>query len=89
MKTILCLLSLSSTLLALDRPKLQIINAGPDAVEVFWKTPDGRRVSNGKIEPGKDSIIGTTIGHRFIIVDGKRGQGGTGSGWNGTELSSF
>ncbi len=72
MKTILCLLSLSSTLLALDRPKLQIINAGPNAVEVFWKTPDGRRVSNGKIEPGKDRIIGTTIGHHFIIVDEKR-----------------
>ncbi len=54
---------------ALDRPKLQIINAGEKAVEVFWMAPDGKRVPNGKIEPGKDSIIGTTLGHRFVIVD--------------------
>jgi hypothetical protein len=31
--------------------------------------PDGKRVSNGKIEPGKDNIIGTSLGHRFVIVD--------------------
>lgn len=31
--------------------------------------PDGKRVPNGKIEPGKDTIIGTTLGHRFVIVD--------------------
>lgn len=71
MKTILCFLILSTALFALDRPKLQIINAGPEVVEVFWRAPDGRRVSNGKIEPGKERIIGTTIGHRFVIVDGK------------------
>ena len=54
---------------AYDRPKLQIINAGEKAVEVFWMAPDGKRVPNGKIEPGKDSIIGTSLGHRFVIVD--------------------
>jgi hypothetical protein len=54
----------------LDRPKLQILNAGDKAVEVFWMAPDGKRVPNGKIEPGKDSIIGTPLGHRFVIVDG-------------------
>jgi Mlc titration factor MtfA (ptsG expression regulator) len=58
------------TLHALDRPKLQIINAGEKAVEVFWVAPEGKRVPNGKIEPGKHSIIGTTLGHRFVIVDG-------------------
>ena len=69
MKTILLALwAVSTTALALDRPKLQIINAGEKAVEVFWIAPDGKRVTNGKIEPGKDSIIGTTIGHRFVIV---------------------
>ena len=57
------------TLQALDRPKLQILNAGDKAVEVFWMSPDGKRVPNGKIEPGKDTIIGTTLGHRFVIVD--------------------
>ncbi len=65
-------LTVSTAALALDRPKLQILNAGDKAVEVFWMAPDGKHVPNGKIEPGKDSIIGTTLGHRFVIVgDGK------------------
>ncbi|MFN0074972.1 MAG: hypothetical protein ACKVY0_00710 [Prosthecobacter sp.] len=72
MKLTTTLLLLASTAApALDRPKLQIINAAPNAVEVFWEMNDGHRVSNGTIEPGKDKIIGTTIGHRFVIVDGK------------------
>ncbi|MDZ4401020.1 hypothetical protein [Prosthecobacter sp.] len=70
--TTIFLLLVSTTVLALDRPKLQIINAAPNAVEVYWEMNDGHRVSNGKIEPGKDKVIGTTIGHRFVIVDGKR-----------------
>jgi len=65
----LLLLALSTAVLALDRPKLQILNAGEKAVEVFWVAPDGKRAPNGKIEPGKDSIISTTLGHRFVIVD--------------------
>lgn len=69
MKQLILLLAVSSAALALDRPKLQIINAGEKAVEVFWVAPDGKRVPNGKIEPGKDSIIGTSLGHRFVIVD--------------------
>jgi len=67
--TLLALILVSTTAFALDRPKLQIINAGEKAVEVFWLAPDGSRVPNGKIEPGKNNIIGTTIGHRFVIVD--------------------
>lgn len=69
---ILLFLAVSTAALALDRPKLQIINAGEKAVEVFWVAPDGKRVPNGKIEPGKHSTIGTTLGHRFVIVDGGR-----------------
>jgi len=73
MKTALAaLLFVSTPLLALDRPKLQIINTAPHAVEVFWLKPDGGRVSNGRIEPGKDRIIGTTLGHRFVIADGNK-----------------
>lgn len=68
--TITPFLLIASTALALDRPKLQILNAGDKAVEVFWIAQDGKRVSHGKIEPGKDSIIGTSLGHRFIIADG-------------------
>lgn len=58
----------------LSRPKLQIINAGPNPVEVFWIDAGGNRVSNGKVEAGKDSIISTTLGHRFVIVDGQSGK---------------
>lgn len=73
MKTILLALwAVSTAALALDRPKLQIINGGPKTVEVFWLAPDGKRVPNGKIEPGKHSIIGTTLGHRFVIVEDEK-----------------
>jgi hypothetical protein len=59
--------------LALERPRLRILNASPNAVEVFWLAPDGQRLSNGRIGPGKDRVIGTTLGHRFAIVDDARG----------------
>ncbi|MEO1530425.1 MAG: hypothetical protein AAFX06_33975 [Planctomycetota bacterium] len=50
------------------KPKLQIINGSSQAVEVFWVPEEGERVSNGKVAPGQDRIIRTTIGHRFAIV---------------------
>lgn len=70
--TILALSLLTTTAFALERPKLQIINAAPNTIEVFWEMNDGHRVSNGMIEAGTDKIIGTTIGHRFVIVDGAK-----------------
>jgi Mlc titration factor MtfA (ptsG expression regulator) len=70
--TIPALLLFALPAFGLERPKLQIINTTPNAVEVFWEMNDGHRVSNGMIEPGKDKIIGTTIGHRFVIVDGTK-----------------
>ncbi|MFC5455783.1 hypothetical protein [Prosthecobacter fluviatilis] len=70
MKTLIIALGfITTTTLALDRPRLQIINAAPREVEVFWVKPDGGRVPNGKIAPGKDNILGTSLGHRFVIVD--------------------
>ncbi len=66
------LLLQTAQLQAFDRPKLQILNAGGTDVEVFWVSEDGKRVPNGKIQPGKDNIIGTSLGHRFVIVDGSR-----------------
>ena len=51
-----------------DRPKLQIINGSPQQVDVFWLKSDTERVPNGSIAPGQDSIVTTTIGHRFAIV---------------------
>ena len=72
MKTaVLCLALLLISLLAMavDQTKLEILNAGSNPIEVFWINPDGKRAPKGKIEPGKDRIIATTIGHRFVIVD--------------------
>ncbi len=70
MKTFcLALLFFSVSAGAFDRPKLQLINAGPTLIEVLWLSPDGERLSNGTIKPGEDRIIGTTLGHRFVIVD--------------------
>jgi hypothetical protein len=53
---------------ALDRPKLQIINGTTQVVDVFWITEKGERIPNGTVPPGKHTIIGTTLGHRFAVV---------------------
>ena len=53
---------------ALDRPKLQIINDTAQAIDVFWISDKGERVPNGSVQPGKHTIIGTTLGHRFAVV---------------------
>ncbi len=50
------------------RPQLQIFNGSQQTVEVFWLKNDTERVSNGSIAPGKNTIITTTLGHRFAIV---------------------
>jgi arylsulfatase A len=50
------------------RAQLQIINGSPQVVDVFWLRPDGERVPNGSVPPGKHRVIGTTLGHRFAIV---------------------
>ena len=50
------------------RPVLQIINGSRQPVEVYWLKSDRERISNGRIEPGKDMDITTTLGHRFAIV---------------------
>lgn len=50
------------------RPVLQIINGSSQALEVFWLPEEGERVSNGRVEPGRDTRITTTLGHRFLVV---------------------
>jgi hypothetical protein len=50
------------------RPTLQIINGTAEPVAVSWLADDGTRVPQGTIAPGDDTIITTTIGHRFAIV---------------------
>ncbi len=49
-------------------PQLQIINGSQQAVDVFWLKSDTERVPNGTVEPGKNTIITTTLGHRFAVV---------------------
>ena len=53
---------------AARQPQLQVINGSDKPCEVFWLESDDQRVSNGTVEPGRDRLIQTTLGHRFEIV---------------------
>ncbi|MEN3942733.1 hypothetical protein WJU23_15645 [Prosthecobacter sp. SYSU 5D2] len=66
------LLFFSLSAQAVAETRLHIFNKGSDSIEIFWIAPDGHRASNGKVAPGKDHMILTTIGHRFVIVDGAK-----------------
>jgi hypothetical protein len=63
-------LLLAATLHAAEtpRPKLQFINGSTQAVDVFWIKSDTERVPNGTVAPGENTIITTTLGHRFAVV---------------------
>lgn len=50
------------------RPQLQILNGTSQSIEVFWLDPEGNRISNGGVAPGKDTTITTTLGHQFVLV---------------------
>ena len=50
------------------RPRLQILNGSNQIADIFWLESDRARKPNGSIEPGKDTVITTTLGHRFEIV---------------------
>lgn len=52
----------------LPRPKLQIINGSSQPADIFWLKSDSERVPNGSVAPDKDTIISTTLGHRFVVV---------------------
>ena len=49
-------------------PKLQIINGSAQPIDIFWLKSDTERLPNGSVAPGKDTVITTTIGHRFVVV---------------------
>jgi len=51
-----------------QRLKLQIINGSDEPVDIFWLKSDRERIPNGSVDPGKDTIITTTLGHRFAIA---------------------
>ncbi len=50
------------------RPQLQILNGSNEPVEIFWLKSDSERMPNGSVAPGKDTVITTTLGHRFAVV---------------------
>jgi hypothetical protein len=50
------------------RPKLQIINGSSQTVDILWLKSATERVPNGSVAPGKDTLITTTLGHRFEVV---------------------
>ncbi len=50
------------------RAKLQILNGSSEPIDIFWLKSDAERVPNGSVAPGKDTIITTTLGHRFKVV---------------------
>ena len=53
------------------RPKLQFINGSKQSMEVFWIKSADERVSNAVVAPGENTIIHTTLGHRFAVVGRK------------------
>jgi hypothetical protein len=66
--TLLCLPPAARPQEAARAPRLQIQNGSKEPIEVFWLRSDNERVSQGTIQPAKDKILTTTIGHRFAIV---------------------
>jgi len=53
---------------AAPRPKLQILNGSTETIDICWLKSDTERVPNGSVAPGKETIIETTLGHRFEMV---------------------
>ena len=50
------------------RPMLQVINGSSQPIDIFWLKTDAERVPNGSVAAGKDTIVTTTLGHRFVVV---------------------
>ncbi len=53
------------------RPMLQIINGSSQPVAIFWLKPGGERVPKGSLQPGDETLMTTTLGHRFAIAGQK------------------
>ncbi len=56
------------------RPRLQLFNASAGPIDIFWLKTDAERILNGSLEPGQNTVLTTTIGHRFLLV-GRAGRG--------------
>lgn len=60
-----------SSAAAADPPVLQILNGTSAPAEVFWLKDDTSRVPQSTVAPGDDTVITTTLGHRFAVVGPK------------------
>lgn len=65
---ILCALGLAATAFTAERPRLRILNGSAQPIDIYWLKDATERVPNGSVAPGQDTIITTTIGHRFAVV---------------------
>ena len=52
-----------------QRARLQLINGTDQDYEIFWLKSDTERKSNGIVAAGKEKMISTTVGHRFLLVE--------------------
>lgn len=50
------------------RPRLRIINGTAQTIDVFWLEAPEKRVFQAALAPEDDTIITTTLGHRFLAV---------------------
>ena len=66
--TLLLLLTIIAHAAADDRARLQILNGSAGPIDIFWLKSAAERVPNGSVKPGDDTIITTTLGHRFAVV---------------------
>ncbi len=71
---VVTLVAMAGTIVAADRPSLQIFNGTSSPVDVFWLEDNTSRVPQGTIAPGDDTVITTTLGHRFAVVAGDVGD---------------
>jgi len=63
-----CLLMSAGMAAKERRPRLQIINGSTQPIQIYWLKSDNDRVLNAVVAPGKDTIITTTLGHRFAVI---------------------
>ena len=50
------------------RPRLRFLNESAQPMEIFWLESETERISNGVVQPGQDTFLTTTLGHRFAVV---------------------
>lgn len=50
------------------RPRLQFVNGSDQPIDIYWQKSESERIPNGSVEPGRDTIITTTVGHRFVVI---------------------